>query len=193
LSHCPKCGEEIREKMVFCPKCGGALKPSTEAQPPSLPRIRRYGEEAGRDVLGFVPFGFFLISIGVTFLTRPNLIDAISAFFRDFHMVKIMEPNVFFPAPVSNHPVLYGAVEEFCYLFGIFQVGMLILRFAYGSSPSQKAGTASDIVFWLGAGYIVGILKDQTIGWFAFIAGLIILIGISIIIRSVITLAIPHK
>jgi len=144
-------------------------------------------------MLGFIPFGFFLISIGVTFLTTPNLINEISAFFRDFQMEKIMEPNIFFPAPRSNHPVLYGAVEGFCYLFGIFQVGILILRFAYGSSPSQKAGSISDIVFWLGAGYLLGILKDQTIGWFAFLAGLIILIGISIIIRSAITLGMSRK
>ena len=144
-------------------------------------------------MLGFIPFGFFLISIGVTFLTTPNLINEISAFFRDFQLVKIMEPNVFLPAPASSHPVLYGAVEGFCYLFGIFQVGMLILRFAYGSSPSQKAGTASDIVFWLGAGYLLGILRDQMIGWFTFLAGLIILIGISIIIRAAITLAMSYK
>jgi len=193
LSQCPKCGEKISEEMVFCPQCGSALKPPTEPQPPSPPRIRRYEEEAGRDILGFVPFGFFLISIGVTFLTTPNLIGAISAFFRDFHLVKIMEPNILLPAPRSSHPILYGAFEGFCYLFGIFQVGMLILRFAYGSSPSQRAGTASNVVFWLGAGCLVGILRDQTIGWFAFIAGLIILVGLSIIIRSAITLGMPYK
>jgi len=178
--------------MVFCPKCGSALKPSTEAQPPSPPRIR-HEEEARRDILGFVPFGFFLISLGVIFLTTPNLFSEISDFFRDFQLVKIMEPNVFLPAPASNHPVLYGAVETFCYLFGIFQVGMLILRFAYGSSASQKAGTASDVVFWLGAGYLVGILRDQIIGWFTFIAGLIILIGITVIIRAAISLTMPRK
>ncbi len=111
----------------------------------------------------------------------------------DFQLVEIMEPNIFLPAPASSHPVLYGAIEEFSYLFGIFQVGMLILRFAYGSSPSQKAGTASNVVFWLGAGYLLGILKDQAIGWFAFLAGLIILIGLSIIIRSAITLGIAQK
>jgi len=191
LSNCPKCGEKISEEMVFCPRCGSALKPPTEAQPPSPPRIR-HEEEARRDILGFIPFGFFLIAVGVIFLTRPNLISEISDFFRDFQLNELW-PNVFLPAPASNHPVLYGAVEEFCYIFGIFQVGMLILRFAYGSPPSQKAGTASDIVFWLGAGYLLGILKAQTIGWFAFLAGLIILIGLTIIIRAVITLGMARK
>ena len=178
--------------MIFCPQCGNSLKPPTEAQPPSPPRIRRYEEEAMRDILGVVPFGFFLISIGVIFLTTPNLISEISAFFRDFQL-KELWPNVFLPVPASNHPVLYGAIEKFCYLFGIFQVGMLILRLAYGSPPSQKAGTASDVVFWLGAGYLVGILRDQMIGWFAFIAGLIILIGLTVIIRSTITLGMVRK
>jgi predicted ferric reductase len=178
--------------MAFCPKCGSALKPSTEPQAPSPPRIKRYEEEARRDILGLVSFGFFLISIGVVFLTSPNLISEISVFFRDFQL-KELWPNVFLPAPTSNHPVLYGAIETFCYIFGIFQVGMLILRFAYRSSASKRAGTASNIVFWLGAGYLLGILKDQTIGWFSFIAGLIILIGICVIIRSIITLAMAHK
>lgn len=33
MPHCPKCGTEVREEMVFCPNCGSPLKveqPSTE-------------------------------------------------------------------------------------------------------------------------------------------------------------------
>lgn len=26
MAHCPKCGTEVSEEMVFCPKCGAALK-----------------------------------------------------------------------------------------------------------------------------------------------------------------------
>lgn len=25
MQHCPKCGSEVDEKMVFCPKCGASL------------------------------------------------------------------------------------------------------------------------------------------------------------------------
>jgi uncharacterized Zn finger protein (UPF0148 family) len=26
MPHCPKCGSEVDEKMVFCPKCGAPLR-----------------------------------------------------------------------------------------------------------------------------------------------------------------------
>lgn len=137
-----------------------------------------------RNVEGLVKFGFFLIILGAVYLATPNIIQEIGAFFKDFQLVKVSEPNISFPAPSSNHPVVYGAVELFCYGFGLFHIALLIALILYRSSVKKTGETLSGIVFWLGAGYSAGLLKAQVLGWFSYIACLIILAGVSLIITS---------
>jgi len=142
----------------------------------------------GRDRLSLASFGFFLILIGAIILITPNYYDEFSAFFRDFHLVKVAS-NVFLPAPKSSHPVVYTALMEFCVAYGLFQIAILIFRFALRDPVDKKAETVSGIVFWLGAGYLSSILLAGNIGWFGFLAGLVIFIGLAIFIRSFITLS----
>lgn len=149
--------------------------------------MRRRSRKGGLDIPGIVSFGFFLIIIGIVYLITPNIIDAFRTFFRNIELVNVPgAPNIFIPAPASSHPLLYGAVEKFCYAFGAAQVIILILRLIYRSNISDRAKNIGDIVFWLGLGYVAGLLKADAISWFSFWSSFIILAGLSLIIKSLI-------
>ena len=139
------------------------------------------------DRLGFVSLGFFLILVGTIYLITPNIYDEFVAFFKDFKL-KEVAPNMFFPSPASNHPVVYEAVMKFCFGFGLFQIMILGLRFVLRDTLSRKAETLSGIIFWLGAGFLLNMLLVKNIDWFAFLGGLIIFVGLSLVVRSLVVL-----
>ncbi|MDH5783889.1 MAG: hypothetical protein OEZ35_09585 [Candidatus Bathyarchaeota archaeon] len=91
------------------------------------------------------------------------------------------------PAPRSewNHKVVYSAFQQFCIGYGIFQIVILVLRFVFSSSVSDKAGTVSSLVFWLGLAFFVGLLLAEAVGWFAFLAGFIVVVRLSLVVRGV--------
>jgi hypothetical protein len=120
-------------------------------------------------------------------MTNPSLPSEARAFIGDFKPVEISQ-NFWWLEPSSNHPVLYSAAEQFCYLFGLVQVAILGLKFAKRSSIREKARTFSDIIFWLGAGYVFGILSSGALAWIPFLGILIVLVGVSIVARSTVLL-----
>ena len=135
------------------------------------------------DILGLISFGFFLILVGVIFINTPNLIDEIQNFFTDFNLVEVYS-NVFLPAPRTSHPVIYTAVAEFSFAFGLIQIILLGLRFIVRDTLSRKAETFASIFFWLGMGLGFNMLAAEQIGWFALVAWFIIFVGLTILIRS---------
>ncbi len=116
--------------------------------------------------------GFFFLLIGVIFIITPNLFDKVAGpqgFFQNFKLEAIPHlQNVSIPAPANpgNHSVVYSAVWEFSVVWGLFQIFILAFRFIIGSPFSKKAETASHMVFWLGASYLVGTFLNEmtTIG-----------------------------
>jgi len=145
------------------------------------------------DIIGIVSFGFFLLLVGAIFATTPNLLSKISDFIRDFKPQEVA-PNWQLPAPEHplDHRVLYTAIYQFCLIFAIFQVFVLGARFMLRDSIDRKAGTISSLVFWFGASQIVSWLLNKTIdSWFVFVGWLIVLVGISIVIKNAIILATP--
>jgi len=142
-----------------------------------------------RDWFGLIEFGFFLILLGTILLVTPNVFGRIENFFKDFDpQAEEIYPGIFLPAPRSDHQGVYRTVMYFCFAFGLFQVIILILRFAQKSSIEKKAGTLGGIVFWLGAGILANMLVTGGGGfWFLFIGGLIVLIGLSIMVRVLAT------
>jgi hypothetical protein len=123
----------------------------------------------------------------VFYLTNPNLLREAETFIRDFRLVQISQ-NFWWLEPSTNHPVLYSAAAQFCYVFALVHVAILFLRFAKASSTRGKAKTFSDVIFWLGAGYVFGILSTGTLAWLSFLGATIVLLGISIVVRSTILL-----
>ena len=138
-----------------------------------------------REDTGWISFGAFLIIIAVIYLKTPGLLSDAKAFVTDFRLVELFQNFRWF-VPSSNHPVLYYAAEQFCYAFGLVQILVLGLDFARRSSTHRKAETFSSIVFWLGAGYILSLLSQGVLTWLSFIAGLVILVGISIVARALV-------
>ncbi len=158
------------------------MNESSEGFPP------RYRE----GLFSAISVGFFLVLVGAIFVATPNLFDKIWDFFRDFDLVRVPNrPGWFLPAPAfpGAHSVIYLAAEQISLGLGLFQIAILVLRFVARSPWSKKAETASNLVFWLGAGLLIHTLVNETITattWFVFWAGVIMLIGVSLITRAIV-------
>jgi hypothetical protein len=152
-----------------------------------LPRRHREG------LVSAVSVGFFFILAGTILLSTPNVIDRVTEFFRDFTTIQVPGmSSVYLPAPSNptSHPGIYSAVALFCLVWGIFLIAMLVLRLAVHSPLNKKSDNAGDIAFWLGSYYLVStMLIDRSIAyetWFGFWAGIVVLGGISLIIRAIV-------
>lgn len=134
--------------------------------------------------IGLLSFGFFIMLFAMFFVIVPNYYTEVLDFFKDFKLQEVAS-NLYLPAPVHHHPVVYDTVMRFCIVFGLFQFFVLTLRFYFKSSLSKVAETISNIVLWLGAAYMFLLLsiKPQDF-WFPFFGGIIAVIGFSIIARS---------
>ncbi|MBE0512907.1 hypothetical protein IBX38_07645 [Candidatus Bathyarchaeota archaeon] len=141
-----------------------------------------------RDILGLASFGFFLLLIGVIWVITSNLSQAVVDFFKDFELTEEIFPNVLLPAPAHHHPVVYTAVALFCFVFGLFQIVILVLRFFFREPLDRVAGTFSGIVFWLGVGFVSNLLAAEALEWFGFLGWFIVFIGLSLVVRSLLVL-----
>ena len=147
-----------------------------------MPRDRR------EKWIGLLSFGFFIMLFALFFVIVPDYYAEVSKFLGDFEMKEVAH-NVFLPAPVQRHPVVYDTAMRFCIVFGLFQCFVLALRFYFRSSVSKMAETISNVVLWLGASYMFFLLTSKTAGfWFNFIGGLIAVAGFSLIARSLVML-----
>jgi len=151
--------------------------------------MRRHPRPPYEGLITGISAGVFFLIIGVIFVTRPGLYDAVQNFFLDFGIVRI--PNldvVYLPAPrsPSAHTTVYLAVEHFSYVWGIFQIFISALRVAVRSPLGKKAESISNIVSSLGTGFLVQNLLVETTMWFPFWAAIIMLLGVSLIVRAII-------
>jgi hypothetical protein len=132
--------------------------------------------------------GFFLILVGMLFITTPNLYDKIVAFVNDFSAVRVPHlEGVYLPAPVDPraHVDVYMVARQFSLIWGMFLVALLGTRFILGTPLRRRAENMGDIVFWLGTAYLIQTMLINATRWFEFWAAIIALIGISLIIRAV--------
>jgi len=151
---------------------------------------RRYGES----LFSAISAGFFFLLVGVIFVSTRNLFEKTVDFFQGFDVVSVPNTGISLIAPVFPriHQVVYVAAEQFSFAFGFFQLIILALRFVARSPWDKKAETASNFVFWIGAGYLIRTLLIETTRWsgtttwFVFWSGIIMLLGLSLIIRAII-------
>jgi len=151
---------------------------------------RRYGE----GLFGAISAGFFFLLIGVIFVSTPNLFEKTLDFFRDFDAVSVPNTGISLIAPVfpRTHQVVYVAAQQFSFAFGFLQLVILALRFVARSPWGKKAETTSNFVFSIGAGYLIRTLLIETTtwpgttAWFVFWSAIIMLLGLSLIIRAII-------
>jgi hypothetical protein len=141
--------------------------------------------------IGIVSAGFFFVLVGALFITTPTLFDSIVSFFRNFDFTRIPNTEIYFFAPLNPraHVTVYRAAETYSFVWGLFQIVVLAVRFIVRSPVAKKAETASNIVGWLGTGYLINMYLTGTTTltvWFVFWAMVITLIGFSLIIRAII-------
>ncbi|UCE95202.1 MAG: hypothetical protein JSV51_05555 [Candidatus Bathyarchaeota archaeon] len=136
---------------------------------------------------GLLSFGFFIMVFALFFIIVPNYGQEVVDFFGDFELQETA-PLIFLPAPQQHHPVVYETIAKFCLIFGLFQIVIVVLRFALKSSLSRIAETISNIFLWLGAAYMFNLLFLEVVEWFPFIGGIIAVAGFSLIARSSATL-----
>jgi len=144
-------------------------------------------------LLSAVSAGFFFILIGGIFVATPNLFDNIFRFFNDFDMVNVPNTVIYLPAPKypptspTANSAVYSATWQFSLVWSFFQIVFVMLRFIAGSPWGKKAETASNVVFWFGTSYLIRTLLNETATtttWFVFWAEVIMLIGVSLIVRA---------
>jgi len=149
-------------------------------------------------IFSAVSAGFVFLLAGMMFVAVPNLFEKILAFFQDFDVVNVPNTNIFIPAPThpSRHLVFYSAVIQFSLILGLFEIAILVLRFFVRSPLSKKAETASNVVFWLGASYLINTFLNEmatATTWFVFWSTILMLIGFSLIVRAIILATIKMK
>jgi len=142
-------------------------------------------------VVGAVSVGCFLILIGLVFAVTPNLFGSILDFFQHFSIVPVPNTGISLPAPETPnaHAVVYSAAGLFSLIWGILEIVFLALRFIMHSPFDKKAENASNIVFWLGAYYLISTTLSATTTlqiWFMFWTEIIMLIGVMLIVRALI-------
>ena len=139
-----------------------------------------------------ISIGFFFVLVGALLATTPNLFGNVLDFFKSFELADVPNTIIIFPAPTSpsTHTVLYQAVAQFSFVLAIFHIVMLALRFFTQSPWGKRAETVGNLVYWLGAGFLVqNYLLSTPTQWFEFWSLLIIIIGISLIARAIVMVA----
>lgn len=156
--------------------------------------LRGFSHRHREGLLSAVSAGFFLILVGMLFVATPKLFDDATTFFSNFNVTQVPNTEIRLPAPIeppSNSSVraanlaVYTAVEQFSVGWGIFLAAMLAIRFVYHSPSRRKAENLGDTVFWFGTAYLTQKWLIDTTNWFPFWSTIIILIGLSLIVRAI--------
>jgi hypothetical protein len=146
--------------------------------------------------------GFFFVLVGAilaytAFVEDVNLLERFSGFFSDFEIERVPHTELSLPKPhsPSDHSDVYLVAGRFSIVWGLYQVALFVSRLFAGSPIAKKAETASNATFWLGTGYLINtvLLGGTLIGsartvWFGFWGQIIMMIGISLIVRAMILL-----
>ena len=176
--------------MLYTVKTSRIGIEAKELQESSLRHSNRY-----EGILSAVGAGFFLLLIGMLFVTIPGLSDSIVSYVTHFRTVQVGGTSVYLPAPIDVHPIdatlVYSAVWRFSIIWAVFLVALLIARFVVHSPARRKAEELGNVVFWFGTVYLVQTylvgavnFRDPT-NWFLFWATVVILIGVSFVVRGI--------
>jgi hypothetical protein len=149
----------------------------------------------GESLISAISAGVVFILIGLVFILAlpSSLWDSIVAFFSNFAWRSVPGLGISLPAPADPraYAVLYTAEFQFCIGLGILQVVLVAIRLAMGSPIRKTAETVGNLVKWFGGAYLITTYLNSTttIGrWFMFWAGILIVLGLSLIARALVLL-----
>ena len=158
---------------------------------PSKP-ARPYPYHEG--IISAVSVGAVFILIGLIFVITPGLWDKIVAFFSDFTTKQIPNTDIYLPAPATPaaHAQLYAAMSQFSSGLFILEILLVALRLVMHSPTRRLGQEVGNLVFWLGAAYLISTLLNNATTlsiWFGFWAGILMVLGLSLIARALVLLA----
>ena len=139
--------------------------------------------------------GIFIILAVVYYIHIPDdLWGGLINFFSSLTLAPVPTTGISLPAPANPaaYPILYNAAFQLAIAIGILEIAILLLRVGLRSPVSRKAETIENIVFWLGASYLISTyLVNMTIPseWFVFWAGIIMIFGLALVARAFVILA----
>lgn len=142
-----------------------------------------------------VAVGGFLIILGAVFGLTPGIPQKTVDFFSDFigQFYPLGDGTLVLPAPAhpAAHIEFFTAIVYFMVGIGVLQVAILGLRLFAHSPMRRIAETVGNMIFWFfgAAAAYVFLLSGTLSGWFQFWAALIIIIGISLVVRGIINFA----
>jgi len=138
--------------------------------------------------LSLLSFGLFLMLLGTIWTATPNLTEDVKTFVdpKNWRLENVTG-NIAFPEPQGNYAVLYTAAMQFCFIFGVLQIIILVLRFVFHESTNRKADTVSGIAFWFSTSFFLHMLTNG-LSFFGFIGGIIISAGLALLTSSVVKL-----
>ena len=146
-------------------------------------------------IISAISVGFLFILFGSIYvLALPtSLFEKVVAFFTSLSSRQVPGTSIFLLAPTSPaaHSVFYTAVFQFCVGLAFLQLVVLILRLAWNSTAAKTAETLGSLVFWSGAALLSTTFLNAytTVNtWFAFWAGILVMMGASLIARSIVLL-----
>ncbi len=137
--------------------------------------------------------GALFILLGLVYLSNlpTNIFQEIVNFFSTLTLSPIPGIGFSLPAPASPqaHTTLYGIAFQFSLGIAIIEVVILALRVIFHSPIARKAETVGNVVFWFGASYLIlSYLTTITTAneWFVFWSAILIISGLSLIVRALI-------
>jgi hypothetical protein len=138
--------------------------------------------------------GAVLILVAIVYFMNLNLWNQIIDFFSVLTLSQVPGIGIPLPAPTypSGHVPLYNSAFQFSLGIGIIELFVLSLRVSWHSPVARKAETIENIVFWLGASYLIGAyLVNMTIAaeWFVFWAAIILIFGLALLTRAFVIMA----
>jgi hypothetical protein len=146
-------------------------------------------------IITALSIGGFLIILGSVFGLTPGIPQKIGDFFGDITIVTYPLGNgdIALPAPANpaQHLDLFGAVFNFMVGIAVLQAVILGLRLLLHSRVGKTAESVGDLIFWAGGAAMANmfLLSGTLTGWFTFWASMIIVLGVSLIVRGIIHFA----
>ncbi|MEM3675358.1 MAG: hypothetical protein QXG08_07810 [Candidatus Methanomethyliaceae archaeon] len=146
--------------------------------------VKRQKEET--DKLGVISIGVFLVLLGLVCMLTPNIGEHLIGFLspENWRISKVGQ-GLFLPEPNTHYPVLYNTASYFCFAFGAFQIVILLLRVVLHDPLNKIGETLSEAIFWMGMNFFFGMLASNALGWFGLFAAFLMLVGASIITKSI--------
>ena len=168
----------------------------TESAPPlSQSVIRGRSPKQVENLIGGISVGFvFILFASVYVIALPaNLFERVVNFFGTLTLSQVPGTGIFLPAPINPgaHTVVYAAAFQFCLGIVFLQLIILLLRLVWNSPVNKTAEALGNVVYWSGAAYLTTTFLNlhTTINtWFAFWAGILVVIGISLNVRAIVLL-----